>query len=49
MTQIIINGGKPLNGVLPVFGAKNASLPIICAAVLSDKTVELKNIPDLSD
>lgn len=49
MTKIIINGGKKLEGVLPIFGAKNASLPIICAAVLAHEQVELTNIPALSD
>lgn len=49
MTKIIINGGKKLEGTLPVFGAKNACLPIICAAVLANEEVKLTNIPDLSD
>lgn len=49
MTNIIINGGKQLEGTLPIFGAKNACLPIICAAVLANEKVTLTNIPDLSD
>lgn len=49
MTNIVINGGNKLEGVLPVFGAKNACLPIICASILAEETVELSNIPNLSD
>tara|TARA_Y100001960_G_scaffold330522_1_gene424761 strand:- start:3018 stop:4280 length:1263 start_codon:yes stop_codon:yes gene_type:complete len=49
MTNIIINGGKKLEGTLPIFGAKNACLPIICAAVLANEEVKLTNIPGLSD
>lgn len=49
MTKIIINGGNEIEGILPIFGAKNASLPIICAAVLAHEKVTLTNIPVLSD
>jgi len=49
MTNIIINGGRTLQGTLPIFGAKNACLPIICATALAQEKVTLSNIPDLSD
>lgn len=49
MTKLLINGGKKLEGTLPIFGAKNASLPIICACLLSIEESTLHNIPNLKD
>jgi len=49
MTKFIIKGGFKLQGKMPVFGAKNACLPLICASVLSDEKVTLTNIPNLND
>ncbi|QDI90464.1 UDP-N-acetylglucosamine 1-carboxyvinyltransferase [Salicibibacter halophilus] len=46
----VIKGGKPLKGEVVVQGAKNAALPALVAASLSDETVELKNVPlELND
>lgn len=42
-------GNGPLNGEIAVGGAKNAALPILAATLLTDETVVLKNVPDLSD
>lgn len=49
MDQILIRGGKPLNGVIPVSGAKNAALPLMIASLLTSDTLTLKNIPNLAD
>ncbi|MGJ8640798.1 MAG: UDP-N-acetylglucosamine 1-carboxyvinyltransferase [Opitutaceae bacterium] len=44
-----VSGNGPLNGEIAVGGAKNAALPILAATLLTDETVTLKNVPDLSD
>ena len=44
-----VTGNGPLNGEIAVGGAKNAALPILAATLLTDETVILKNVPDLSD
>src|SRR5687768_2852236 len=49
MERIRIVGGKPLEGTVRISGAKNASLPDVCAALLTDKTVTLRNIPEVRD
>lgn len=49
MGRIIINGGKPLRGRVKICGAKNASLAILCAAILARKETVLENVPDISD
>lgn len=49
MAQYIIKGGKPLNGEVNVSGAKNAALGILAAAVLTDETVLIENLPDVRD
>jgi UDP-N-acetylglucosamine 1-carboxyvinyltransferase len=49
MSEYIINGGVPLNGTIKVSGNKNAALPCIAAALLTDETVTLRNIPDIED
>jgi UDP-N-acetylglucosamine 1-carboxyvinyltransferase len=49
MDKLKITGGRPLEGTLPVSGAKNAALPIMCAALLTDKPLELSNLPLLRD
>jgi UDP-N-acetylglucosamine 1-carboxyvinyltransferase len=49
MDKIKIIGGKQLNGKIFISGAKNAALPLICASLLTDKPVVLKNTPQLSD
>jgi len=42
-------GNGPLNGEITVGGAKNAALPLLAATLLTDETVVLKNVPNLSD
>lgn len=49
MDKLRIAGGRPLEGEVRVSGAKNAALPIMCAALLSEKTLSLTNVPDLRD
>ncbi len=49
MESIIIKGGKPLIGEINISGAKNASLPIMAACLLTAEDVILTNIPKLSD
>lgn len=44
-----INGGKELNGTIRVSGAKNASVAIIPAAILSDEEVTICNVPEITD
>lgn len=49
MDQLIITGGHPLNGSIDIAGAKNATLPELCAALLVAKPVTLTNVPALQD
>lgn len=49
MDKIKIVGGKPLFGKVYISGAKNTALPIICASLLTDEPVTIKNLPILSD
>ena len=49
MDQYVIKGGNPLVGDVEIGGAKNAALAIITAAIMTDETVTLENIPDVSD
>ncbi len=49
MDQYVIKGGNPLVGEVEIGGAKNAALAIITAAIMTDETVTLENIPDVSD
>ncbi|AIK96913.1 UDP-N-acetylglucosamine 1-carboxyvinyltransferase [Candidatus Odyssella acanthamoebae] len=49
MDQIRIIGGTPLRGTITISGAKNAALPLLTAALLSNEALELTNIPDLAD
>jgi UDP-N-acetylglucosamine 1-carboxyvinyltransferase len=49
MDRIIIKGGVPLEGTVEISGAKNAALPIMAAALLTDEPLELSNVPDLAD
>ncbi|MEF8787723.1 MAG: UDP-N-acetylglucosamine 1-carboxyvinyltransferase [Planctomycetota bacterium] len=47
--QLVIEGGRPLEGTIPISGAKNAALPIMAAALLCDGTTTLRHVPDLTD
>ncbi|MDR2543249.1 MAG: UDP-N-acetylglucosamine 1-carboxyvinyltransferase [Treponema sp.] len=49
MSEYHITGGAPLNGIIKVSGNKNAALPCIAAALLTDETVVLRNVPDIED
>ncbi len=49
MDKLLIRGGNPLHGEVTVSGAKNAALPILCAALLTDEPVVLHNVPHLKD
>jgi UDP-N-acetylglucosamine 1-carboxyvinyltransferase len=49
MDRIRINGGVPLRGEIPISGAKNATLPLMAASVLTDQKLTLMNVPWLAD
>ena len=49
MDKLAIVGGARLAGEIPVSGAKNAALPILCAALLTDEPLEIENVPRLRD
>ena len=49
MDSIFITGGKPLNGKIPISGAKNAALTLMPCALLTDEVVTLENLPRLAD
>lgn len=49
MEQYIIKGGNPLVGEVEIGGAKNAALAILAAAIMTDETVEIDNLPDVND
>ncbi len=49
MDRIRIVGGRPLNGAIPISGAKNATLPLMIASLLTDQTLILDNVPRLAD
>jgi UDP-N-acetylglucosamine 1-carboxyvinyltransferase len=49
MSDLIVNGGNPLSGVIVPSGNKNSVLPILCATLLTDEPVTLTNVPDITD
>ena len=49
MDKLLIQGGQALKGEITITGAKNAALPILCAALLSAEPITLRNLPDLQD
>jgi len=49
MDRLLIRGGRPLAGVVPISGAKNAALPELCASLLTREPVVLENVPRLRD
>jgi UDP-N-acetylglucosamine 1-carboxyvinyltransferase len=49
MDRIRITGGRKLNGIIPISGAKNAALPLMIAGLLSEETLILDNVPRLAD
>ena len=49
MDKIVIRGGLPLSGAIPIAGAKNAALPLMAASLLTDEPLLLGNLPELAD
>jgi UDP-N-acetylglucosamine 1-carboxyvinyltransferase len=49
MDKLVIDGGARLAGSVPVSGAKNAALPILCASLLTTEPLRLANVPRLND
>lgn len=49
MEKLRIRGGRPLHGHVPISGAKNASLPMLAAALLTSEPVQVSNVPRLRD
>ncbi len=49
MDKLVIEGGVPLNGSVAISGAKNAALPILAAALLTDEPLIINNVPHLRD
>lgn len=49
MDSIVVTGGNKLNGVIPISGAKNATLPLMIASLLSSQPLILQNVPHLAD
>ena len=49
MDSIIIRGNGPLNGTIPISGAKNAALPLMIASLLTSEPLILENVPRLAD
>jgi len=47
--KLLIEGGQPLAGEVAISGAKNAALPLLCAALLTREPVTFTNVPDLND
>ena len=49
MKQIKIEGGHVLSGIIPISGAKNSAVALVPASILSDESVRIHNIPNISD
>lgn len=49
MSDLIVQGGKPLSGTITPSGNKNSALPILCATLLTDAPVTLLNVPNITD
>ena len=49
LDKLVIRGGRPLNGEIPISGAKNAALPILAATLLADGPSTVGNVPHLRD
>lgn len=49
MEQYVMRGGTPLVGEVTISGAKNAALGLLAAAIMTDETVTIDNLPDVSD
>ena len=49
MEYLRVEGGRRLEGHVPISGSKNATLPVMAASLLTDQPVELSNVPDIED
>ena len=49
MEQYVMKGGTPLTGTVKISGAKNAALALLAAAIMTDETVTIENLPDVRD
>tara|TARA_R110002167_G_scaffold88902_5_gene239641 strand:+ start:1315 stop:2604 length:1290 start_codon:yes stop_codon:yes gene_type:complete len=49
MDSIVIQGGHPLNGTIPISGAKNSAIKLMAASILTDQPLLLTNMPRLAD
>ncbi|MDP6551346.1 MAG: UDP-N-acetylglucosamine 1-carboxyvinyltransferase, partial [Arenicellales bacterium] len=49
MESLVIRGGQPLNGDVRIGGAKNAALPVLISALLTDQDLLIDNVPHLRD
>ena len=49
MGKILVKGGLPLRGRVKISGAKNASLALLCAAIMAKNKIVLENVPNISD
>ena len=49
MTALLVRGGKPLTGRVEPSANKNAVLPVLCASLLSDGPITLRNVPEITD
>src|SRR5579863_8718759 len=49
VSNLIVRGGRPLKGRITPSANKNAVLPILCATLLTDETVTLRGVPDITD
>src|SRR5690606_36121735 len=49
MSAFVVQGGRPLKGKIRPTGNKNAALPMVCAALLTDETVVIENVPAIRD
>lgn len=49
MEQYVVKGGNPLKGEVSIGGAKNAALGILAAAIMTDETVTIENVPNVRD
>lgn len=46
LDKIVVTGGNPLHGIIPISGAKNAALKLMCAALLTEKSIYFENAPN---
>lgn len=49
MDKLLVHGGTPIHGAITISGSKNASLPILAAALLTENDVVIRRVPDVSD